>query len=211
MGRRREVFELAWKLGSLGREDRAAVEQLRRGAGRLRPRQLLSDVADDLGSGPLINGTDYLDRAYRLLRVAAGDGTVEQVSPDRAEFFRQMQQLEEDQDAAWERMTQTQPALQQVEADIRAAGAKRPDDRFEAINDMRAVLGDRLRPLIGPDAEGLTDPLLRTGAAFGMADHYLVHAYGLRDDEVYAGMHKIVGHSHIEFGLGKRTGRSKKE
>jgi hypothetical protein len=209
VGRRREVFELAWKLGSLGREDTEAIEELRRAAGRLRPRQLLSDVADDLVSGPLINETDYWDRAYRLLRAAEGDGTVERVSPDRAEFFRQMQQLEENQDAAWERMTHAQPALQQVETDIRAAGAKRPDDRFEAINDMRAVLGDRLRPLIGPDAEGLTDPLLVTGGAYEMADHYLVHAYGLRDDEVYAGMHKIVGHSHMEFGLGKRPGRSK--
>jgi hypothetical protein len=38
-----------------------------------------------------------------------------------------------------------------------------------------------------------------------MADRHLVKAYGLKDDEVYVGMLKIVSHSHMEFGVRKGT------
>lgn len=178
-----KMWVYAFSLASSEREDADAVEELRRAAGRLRGRQRLAEAAKNLSTSRFKDETELGDRVYRLLHAAASEAAVEPLTPERAEFFRGMRTLQGDREEVWERMTQAIPALRDLEADVTAAAATRPDDHDEAVRVWRVLLDRRLRPLVGPQAESLGDPVLRTAIAYRFAARYLTRTYGLSDHD----------------------------
>jgi hypothetical protein len=182
-----KLRDLAISLAGVGREDSDAVARLREGAGSdYEPSLTRAAESLSIGPGAPIDEFAEWDRAYRLLRAAAADRAVEPVSAERAAFFAQVSALDDGPiDSGWARLVEAQPALIELEADVRRAEQHGPDETWERINLLEELLHERLENLVGPTAEGQDDPLLRTGTAFRLADKYLGKLYGVDPAERY--------------------------
>ncbi len=158
-----DLIDRARSFGDAGREDDAAVSELRALAGA-EGTELLDRAAQwfSVEGGSLMKEFDNWDRSYRLLRAAGADGIVEPVSVTRAEFFKQVSSLEgAPSDLGWARLVGVQPALAELDAEIRA------------LNSIQEDLNDRLRSLVGPSASNVPDSILATRTAQAVAENHL--------------------------------------
>jgi hypothetical protein len=100
--------------------------------------------------------------------------------------FDEVRALEEaSPEAGWTRLVETQPALRDLETEVREAAKNSPNQRWERHNALEDLLDGPLNTLIGPRALDVTDPLLRTNTAFRVADKYLGSLYGVAPEERY--------------------------
>jgi hypothetical protein len=162
-----DLVDLARSLGDAGREDQSAVSELQEFAGP-GGTQLLEMAAQwfAMEGRSLMDEFDNWDRSYRLLRAAAGGGSVERVSADRARLFDNVRRLENDPtEESWARLVALQPALSQLEAEVQSAGP------------IEASVDDRIRLLVGPTAVDIPEPILRTITARNVIEKHLGETY----------------------------------
>jgi len=164
-----DLVDRARSLGDAGREDRAAVNELRELAGaggtELLERAAQSFCVQDRS---FIDEYDNWDLSYRLLRAAATSGAIEPVSAEHAEFFREVWALESGSpEEGWARLVQVQPALANLEDEIRTGpsgqeplmiawrGSSGPWQRMSAIRSW-------LQELRNPSPRNIWGSCLRT-------------------------------------------------
>ncbi len=185
-----ELHELAISTATEGRPDSDVVKQLRDQAGT-GGEALLTRAADNLTNVPgfPVEELRDWDHAYRLLRAAAADETTQPVSVERAKFFDEVRALDgAPLESGWARLVEGQPKLLEVEANMRRAATVLRDsgsDESARVAALESLFSSQNTALVGPDAEGVSDPLLRTTTALAVADQYLLRAYGVETERRY--------------------------
>jgi hypothetical protein len=168
------VVEVAEQLADRGREDDDAVRQLRAAAkgrrGVLNRALALSRMGPK--DPPLLFEVRSRERMDRLLVAAATREPIQPVSAEQAEWFERIDALEAGgSEVAYARVKSQVPELDVLEQEVRArvaasgSGAAVDDDWWASVY-------DRLEQMVGWKSE-LTDPVLRSGAAFEVTYSYL--------------------------------------
>jgi len=162
------VLDCAKQLADEGREDQHAVAELRASASnRRRTLRQAERASRFMGSHHELSRANL---ANRLLKAALAREAVP--SPPtvrdkaRIEAVENFNRLARDQQ--WALLTQLQPALVELESDVRAG-------RFGEITtrDGRQEVMTQLRPLVGPSS-GHDNQLLETQRALDIANAYLL-------------------------------------
>ena len=161
------VVALADALADDGRDDENAVRQLR-AAAKGRRRVLERALAySRMGPGDAPSLSDFRagDLQERLLVAAATDQPLQPVSAEQAAWFLEIDALYAGgTDAAYARLKARVPGVEVLEHEVRARAASFDDDWWESVY-------DRLELLFR--APQVTEPVLRSGAAFAIAHEYL--------------------------------------
>ena len=174
--RSRRLGAMAARFAEDGRLDSTAVEALRSAAGRHR-KELRRAAAGVRMGGGVDENRDYYVTNQLLLAAATG----QPLRPITAEHEALLQRIERfnegSGDDAYARLVILQPALVDVAHAMEQAVAtamREPTDesRLAAAEQLRDLLANLLRPLVGPDAE-TEDSLLRTRAVHSFVAAYL--------------------------------------
>ncbi len=168
------------QLAGAGREDPAAVAELRRLTGHRRDgkvQAVLGQVAGRLAAGGIEAELRQHDRAIRLLRAAAWNVAVEPEDPaETARFDAVEELLSLPDEAAFDELAQREPELLRVRADLESelsqAAATAPS-KPARHGPQYAQLHERLAPLLGPDRHP-EDVLLSCRVALSVALRYLI-------------------------------------
>ena len=177
----RQLADRAFDLANQGREDEEAVNALIAAAGRHR-KQLRRAAAGFRYMGRADENVEY-DRATRLLRAAAERQPVRQPSAEKTERLQTLKSLQEQPvETGFEFLVLRQPALRQLDGDVRAAGTEESETSVEL---RRKILWDtfrdRISALVGTEAQDAPDPILRTRTAALLANRHLGVVFGLPD------------------------------
>jgi hypothetical protein len=123
------------------------------------------------------------DRANRLLLAAAERQPVRQPPAEKVEQLRTLKSLQEGPlDRGYEFLARRQPALRQLDEDVRNAATHESETSVEL---RRRILWDTFRDriafLVGTEAQDAPDSVLRTRTAVLLVNRYLGVAFGLPD------------------------------
>jgi hypothetical protein len=179
--RSNQLADLALGLANRGQEDTEAVRQLVAAAGRHR-RELRRAAAGIRFTGWADESIAH-DRANRLLLAAARNQPVQPPSPEKMERLRTLKSLQEGElDSGYEFLAIRQPALRQLDRDVRNAGAQQPETSVELRERILwDTFGERIAALVGTETHDAPDPIFRTITAALLVNRYLSIAFGLPD------------------------------
>ena len=128
--RSNQLADLAFGLVNRDQEDGEAVRELAAAAGRHR-RELRRAAAGIRFTGWADESIEH-DRANRLLLAAAGNQPVQPPSTEKMEGLRTLKSLQEGQlESGYEFLAIRQPALRQLDRDVRDAAAQQPETSVE--------------------------------------------------------------------------------
>jgi len=177
------VVDLAEELAEQGRDDEAAVRQLR-AAGKGRKGVLNRALAmTRMGPDGYVGLFDFRagDLTDRLLVAAATGAPIQPRSGEQEAWFERIDRLRAGgPDLAYARLKAQVPDLDALEREVRAhvaangSGAAVDDAWWESVY-------DRLEQTVGWKSQ-LADPMLRSGAAFAIAYSYLGGLADIFDD-----------------------------
>jgi hypothetical protein len=146
------------------------VAALRNAAGR-RPKDLRVAAAA-VRSHYWITESRFQNRANESLLAALADRPVQPLTHEQVVWSRRIERLNKgDREAAFRRLVPMQPALADLERTVREAVA-RAETTPVGSGRIQTMISQRLRPLVGPDAD-IDDPLLLSHSAYLNAEQYL--------------------------------------
>lgn len=180
--RARHLQDRALDLAAEGRDDPAAVQELRAAAGRRGERQLRAAAAA-LRVIELTREDRTQNLANRLLLAAAADAAVAPLTEQDRKLIEELEALlNMPLEVAFEQLVQLEPSLDPLQR--RIAALARSDAVLALDSDARDdLLWDEiiagLEPILGPGSSA-ADAVTRSRTAFGLARLWLAQISGVR-------------------------------